>query len=66
MERGKRCGEEALLEGTGGRKPERGLPHIQGGRSFKRGGGVKRVVSGASRSQGQNVAAGFWELGADR
>ena len=34
MERGKRCGEEALPEGTGGRKPEGGLPHTQEGRSF--------------------------------
>lgn len=47
-------------------KPEGGLPHTQGGRSFRRGGGVERVTSGVSRSQGQDVAAGFWQLGADR
>lgn len=60
MERGKRWGEEALPEGTGGRKPEGGLPHTQGGRSFRRAGRVERVASGASRSQGQDVATGFW------
>lgn len=59
-------GRKRFQKEQAARKPEGGLPHTQGGRSLRRGGRVERVASGASGSQGQKVAAGFWQLGADR